>query len=86
MQYSYRTSGTCSTRIDFSLEDGKLKNVSFTNGCNGNLKALAALTEGMHADEAIERLSGITCGLKKTSCPDQFAAALTEAMKRRQAE
>lgn len=80
MQYSYRTSGTCSTRIDFSLEDGKLKNVSFTNGCNGNLKGLSALVAGMDGAEVIERLSGITCGYKSTSCPDQLARALREAL------
>lgn len=80
MQYSYRTSGTCSTRIDFSLEDGKLKNVSFTNGCNGNLKGLSALVAGMDGAEVIERLSGITCGHKSTSCPDQLARAVREAL------
>ena len=82
----YKTKGTCSTAIDIEMDGDVIRSVAFTGGCNGNLKALAALTEGMHADEAIERLSGITCGLKKTSCPDQFATALTEAMKRRQAE
>ena len=80
MQYSSRTSGTCSTRIDFSLEDGKLKNVSFTNGCNGNLKGLAALVAGMDGAEVIEKLSGITCGYKSTSCPDQLARAVREAL------
>ena len=80
MQYSYRTSGTCSTRIDFSLEDGKLKNDCFTNGCNGNLKGLAALVAGMDGAEVIERLSGITCGHKSTSCPDQLARAVREAL------
>ena len=80
MEYSYRTSGTCSTRIDFSLEDGKLKNVCFTNGCNGNLKGLAALVAGMDGAEVIERLSGITCGHKSTSCPDQLARAVREAL------
>ena len=80
MEYSYRTSGTCSTRIDFSLEDGKLKNVCFTNGCNGNLKGLSALVAGMDGAEVIERLSGITCGHKSTSCPDQLARAVREAL------
>ena len=80
MEYSYRTSGTCSTRIDFSLEDGKLKNVCFTNGCNGNLKGLAALVAGMDGAEVIEKLSGITCGYKSTSCPDQLARAVREAL------
>lgn len=86
MKYTFSPQGVCSKKMEFELDGDVIKNVHFTGGCNGNLKALASLTEGMHADEAIERLSGITCGLKKTSCPDQFAAALTEAMKRRQAE
>ena len=85
MEYSYRTSGTCSTRIDFSLEDGKLKNVCFTNGCNGNLKGLAALVAGMDGAEVIERLSGITCGYKSTSCPDQLARAVREALEAEEA-
>ena len=79
MKYSFAPAGVCSSRIDFELDNGIIRNVSFTGGCNGNLKALSALTEGMSANQAIEKLQGITCGLKSTSCPDQFARALTEA-------
>ena len=76
--YQYKTSGTCSQMISFDLEDNKVKNVKFVGGCNGNLKGIAALVEGMDMDEAIARIEGITCGLKKTSCPDQLAQALKE--------
>ena len=76
----YATKGTCSRFIDFDLEDGIVKNVVFTGGCNGNLKGIGALVEGMEAKEAIKRLSGITCGFKPTSCPDQLAKALEEAL------
>ena len=78
MQFEYKTQGTCSQRIFFDIEDGKVKNVQFLGGCNGNLKGIAALVEGMDMDEAIARIEGITCGLKKTSCPDQLAQALKE--------
>ena len=76
----YKTKGTCSQFIDFELEDGIVKNVVFTGGCNGNLKGIGALVEGMPATEAINRLSGITCGFKSTSCPDQLAQALEAAL------
>ena len=76
----YKTQGTCSQYIDFELEDGKIKNVVFTGGCNGNLKGIGALVEGMDANEAIQRLSGIKCGFKSTSCPDQLAKALEAAL------
>ena len=77
--YQYKTKGTCSQVIYFDLEDNKVKNVQFMGGCNGNLKGIAALVEGMDMEDAIVRLEGITCGLKKTSCPDQLAQALKEA-------
>lgn len=77
----YKTSGVCSRAIDFDIVDNKLCNVSFQGGCNGNLKGIGSLVEGMEVDEAIKRLSGITCGYKSTSCPDQLAKALTEATK-----
>ena len=77
--HQFKTKGTCSQMIYFDLEDNKVKNVQFMGGCNGNLKGIAALVEGMDADEAIARMEGITCGLKKTSCPDQLAQALKEA-------
>jgi len=65
--------------IYFDLEENKVKNVQFVGGCNGNLKGIAALVEGMNIDEAIIRIEGITCGMKKTSCPDQLAQALKAA-------
>lgn len=76
----YATKGTCSRFIDFDLEDGVVKNVSFTGGCNGNLKGIGSLVEGMKAEDAIKKLSGITCGMKTTSCPDQLAKALEAAL------
>ncbi len=80
MEYSYKTQGTCSTKIDFSVdENGILTNVKYTGGCNGNLQAVGKLVEGMHIDEVIERLNGIRCGFKPTSCGDQLAKALAAA-------
>ncbi len=81
MRYEYTTTGTCSQKIFFEIEDGKLKNVSFLGGCNGNLKGIGALVEGMEVQEVISRLEGTCCGLKPTSCPDQLARALKEALK-----
>lgn len=78
MDYTYKTKGVCSRKINFSVEDGKVCNVSFEGGCNGNLKGVAALVDGMPVDEAISRMKGIRCGMKTTSCPDQFALALEE--------
>ena len=80
MQYEYKTSGTCSQRILFEIEEGKVKNVTFLGGCNGNLKGIGALVEGMDAQEVIFRLEGTTCGMKATSCPDQLAKALKQAL------
>ena len=77
---TYNTKGSCSQKIDFRREDGKIYDVAFTGGCNGNLKGIAALVEGMDAKEAISRLEGIRCGFKSTSCPDQLAQALKEAL------
>ena len=74
--YQYNTQGVCSKCIYFDIENGKLTNVSYLGGCNGNLKGIAALVEGMDIDEVIRRLEGTTCGSKKTSCPDQLAKAL----------
>ena len=79
MQYEYKTKGTCSQRIFFDVEEGKVKNVQFVGGCNGNLKGIAALVEGMSVEEVISRVEGIRCGMKSTSCPDQLAQALKEA-------
>ena len=80
MQYQYKTKGTCSQQIFFEIEDGKLKNVQFLGGCNGNLKGIGSLVEGMDVQEVISRLEGTTCGGKPTSCPDQLATALKEAL------
>ena len=80
MQYTYQTSGTCSREILFEIEDGKVKNVQYIGGCNGNLKGIGSLVEGMDVMEAISRLEGITCGPKPTSCPDQLAKALKKAL------
>ena len=74
--YQYKTKGTCSQAIMFDVENGKVMNVKFMGGCNGNLKGIGALVEGMEIDEVIARVEGITCGMKKTSCPDQLAQAL----------
>lgn len=78
MNYTYKTSGVCSRSINFDIEDGVLKNVSYEGGCNGNLKGIGKLVEGMKVDEVIKRLEGIKCGFKSTSCPDQLAKALKE--------
>ena len=79
MQYTYKTKGTCSQMINFEVEDNKVKNVQFFGGCNGNLKGIAALVEGMDIDEVISRVEGVKCGMKSTSCPDQLAQALKQA-------
>ena len=77
--YQYKTKGTCSQMIYFDLEDGKVKNVQFLGGCNGNLKGIGQLVEGMDVDDVLARLEGTPCGMKRTSCPDQLAKALKEA-------
>ena len=81
MQYEYKTKGTCSQRILFEIEDNKVKNVQYIGGCNGNLKGIGSLVEGMDVNEVITRLEGTCCGMKPTSCPDQLAKALKEAIK-----
>lgn len=77
---TYQTKGTCSTAIDFEIEDGIIQSVKFTGGCNGNLQGISALVKGMKVEDAISKLKGIRCGFKPTSCPDQLAHALEEAM------
>lgn len=81
MQYEYKTKGTCSQRILFEVEDGKIKNVQYLGGCNGNLQGISKLVEGMDVNTVIDRLKGIRCGMKPTSCPDQLAKALEETLK-----
>ena len=77
---TYKTSGTCSQLINFDLVDGTVSNVSFVGGCNGNLQGIGKLVEGMKAEDVINRLKGIKCGMRPTSCPDQLAKALEEAI------
>ncbi len=79
MQFEYKTKGTCSQQILFEIEDNKVKNVQFIGGCNGNLKGIGSLVEGMDVDAVIGRIDGIHCGMKATSCPDQLAQALKKA-------
>ncbi len=77
---TYKTKGTCSQTIDFDVVDGKVKNVKFFGGCNGNLQGIAKLVEDMPVDEVIAKLEGIKCGFKNTSCPDQLAQALKQSI------
>lgn len=77
---TYKTQGTCSQMIEFELRDGKVHDVKFMGGCNGNLKGIGKLVEGMDAEAVIERLEGTKCGFKPTSCPDQLAKALKQAL------
>ncbi|WP_167957659.1 TIGR03905 family TSCPD domain-containing protein [Anaerosporobacter faecicola] len=72
----YKTSGVCSQEIHFDIENNILKNVSFVGGCSGNTQGIAKLVEGMSVDEVINRLDGLKCGYRPTSCPDQLAKAL----------
>lgn len=78
MVYTYKTRGTCSRSISFELDGDTVKNVKFEGGCNGNLKGIGALVDGMKIDDVIARVEGIRCGFKTTSCPDQLAKALRE--------
>ena len=80
MKYTYKTSGTCSSQISFDIEDGIIRNLAFTGGCNGNLKAISKLCEGRDARETAALLRGNTCGPRATSCADQLARAIEEAL------
>lgn len=75
----YKTRGTCSSYIDFEISDGVLTDVKFGGGCSGNTQGIASLVNGMKVDDVIEKLKGIRCGYRATSCPDQLAKALEEA-------
>ncbi len=87
MKYRYHTVGTCSQQIDFEIDDNDiLHNVRFYGGCNGNLKGISQLVEGMPVTDVIARIAGITCGAKSTSCPDQLATALGKVLAKRHAE
>lgn len=81
-KHEYKTSGTCSRKITFELDDEKkVHNVVFEGGCHGNLQGIGKLVEGMDAEELVKRVSGIKCGFKATSCPDQLSKAVAEAIK-----
>lgn len=79
MRYTYKTSGTCSQRIDFDIDDDIISNVEFTGGCNGNTKGVCSLVDGMTVEQIEKKLKNIKCGMKKTSCPDQLSKAVREA-------
>ena len=74
----YKTTGVCASLIDIQVEDGVIQSVKFTGGCNGNLQGISVLVKGMKVEDAIEKLKGIRCGFKNTSCPDQLAIALSK--------
>ncbi|MDR2601932.1 MAG: TIGR03905 family TSCPD domain-containing protein [Spirochaetaceae bacterium] len=80
--YEFSTHGVCASKIFFNVENGKVHNVAFEGGCNGNLKAIGVLVEGMDAKEAAQKLKGIQCGRKPTSCGDQLSRALEEALQK----
>ncbi|MBQ7383675.1 MAG: TIGR03905 family TSCPD domain-containing protein [Clostridia bacterium] len=75
---TYTPKGVCSRKIDIDVEDGKIVSAKFSGGCAGNTQGVAKLLVGMEIDDAIERLAGIRCGFKATSCPDQLAEALKQ--------
>ena len=81
MRHTYLPRGVCSRRMDVELENGAIKSVEITGGCEGNLTGISRLVAGMDAEKAIGLLRGIRCGFKETSCPDQLARALEEALK-----
>ncbi|MDR0494576.1 MAG: TIGR03905 family TSCPD domain-containing protein [Treponema sp.] len=78
--HNYKTKGVCSSEINFELRDGKLQSVSFADGCDGNLKAIGVLVEGMDANELVKKLNGLHCGRKNTSCADQLAVAVARVL------
>ena len=79
MEYTYKTKGTCSSQISLNIEGNVVTNVTFTGGCNGNLKAIPRLVDGWTVEQIEEKLSGLQCGVKQTSCGDQLAKACREA-------
>lgn len=82
MHFEYKPRGVCSQNISFDLEDGVVRNLEFRGGCNGNLQGIAMLAEGQTPEALIERLDGIRCGFRSTSCPDQLSKALREAIEK----
>lgn len=81
MIYRYRPKGTCSTEMIVELDGNKISSVRVVGGCSGNLQGICAIVKGMDADEVIRRFSGIRCGSRPTSCPDQLSKALRKARK-----
>ena len=80
MTYTYQPKGVCSRQMTFDIEDGVIRSVDIVGGCSGNLQGISRLVEGMKVEDAIERMRGIKCGFKPTSCPDQLAQALKTAL------
>ncbi|MDR2343208.1 MAG: TIGR03905 family TSCPD domain-containing protein [Spirochaetaceae bacterium] len=78
--FEYKTSGTCASKIFFDINEGKVHKIQFEGGCNGNLKAISTLCEGMPAEDLVKKLHGIECGFKGTSCGDQLARAVEKAL------
>ena len=81
MKYTFKPSGVCSRLMEFDIENGIVTDVAVTGGCSGNLKGIVSLVKGMPAEDVIARLNGIRCGSKSTSCPDQLARGLSEALR-----
>ena len=80
MTYTRKNTGTCSTRTTVTIEDGVVTDCQVIGGCNGNLKGICSLVRGMKAQDAVDKMLGITCGYKSTSCPDQIALCIQEAL------
>lgn len=80
MRFDYKTRGTCSTKIEFEIEDGIITSLAYTGGCNGNLQGISKLVVGQKAEDVMQTLRGIRCGMKETSCPDQLSKALELAL------
>jgi uncharacterized protein (TIGR03905 family) len=80
MKFVHKNAGTCSTQVEFEIEAGIIKHIQFRGGCNGNMQGISRLAEGRNAKEVAEIIKGINCGFKKTSCPDQLARAIEEAL------
>ena len=82
MQFEYKTQGVCASKIVFEIQEDRVDNIRFIGGCNGNTQGVAKLANGRKVEEVIALLKGIRCGAKPTSCPDQLARALTQALER----
>ena len=82
MHYTFYPQGVCSRKIDLDIENGRVHNIHYLGGCNGNLKGISSLLVGMRAEDAIEKLKGIKCGFKNTSCPDQLSIALRQCLEK----